>query len=215
MRGRRGWLAIGCLAFLLLVRVGPVWAEDDQKAAKDTKDPVARETEVREALKRAPDDPDLLFKLGNALYDQGRRTEAKDTFLKLLDKNPTYVKALVNLGVVLNEDGQSEEALKYFDKAEGMSPNDVTVLCNKGQALYALRRYQEAIDYYKKAEGVEPKNALPRYLMGVAFADAGIYREAIREWREVVALDPTSDAANTAAENIKVLQGLLPPGDQE
>jgi cytochrome c-type biogenesis protein CcmH/NrfG len=57
---------------------------------------------------------------------------------------------------------------------------------------------------------LDPKNQLSYYLLGVSFADAGIYREAIREWEKVIAIDPKSEAGETAAENIEVLRDLLP-----
>lgn len=183
-------------------------------AQEAPKSPASMEAELRKQLESSPRDPELLFKLGNALYDQGRRTEAEQTYLKALESDPKYVKAMVNLGIVLNEGGKSEEALQHFDRAEQLSPADITVLCNKGQALYALQRYSDAVGYYLKAIEIEPLNQLPHYLLGVAFADVGIYREAIREWRLVVSIDAETEAAKTASEGIQVLQGLLPPGDQ-
>jgi Flp pilus assembly protein TadD len=174
--------------------------------------PSEKEKEVRGLLQKSPNDPELHFQLGNALYDQGKRTEAEIEYQKAIDLKPDYVKALVNLGVVLNEGAESEKALTYFDRALVLAPQDITVLCNKAQALYALQRYPEAIDLYRKSLELEPNNQLPHYLLGVAFADAGIYREAIAEWERVVAIDPTTEAAKTAAEGIKVLRDLLPPG---
>jgi cytochrome c-type biogenesis protein CcmH/NrfG len=193
------------LAGLLSLTATPLLAEDEAQ-----KTPVQIEREVRDKLKESPNDPELHYQLGNALYDQGRREEAAASYEKAIKIKPDYVKALVNLGVVLNESSKSEEALVSFDKAEELAPKDVTVLCNKGQALYALQRYPEGIALYQKAMGLEPENQLPYYLLGVAFADAGIYREAIREWEKVVALDPKSEAGETASESIKVLRELVP-----
>jgi tetratricopeptide (TPR) repeat protein len=177
---------------------------------EETKTPVQLEQEARETLKESPNDPQLHYQLGNALYDQGRREEAAASYERAIEIKPDFVKALVNLGVVLNESSKSEEAIKYFNKAEAIAPKDVTVLCNKGLALYALQRYPEAIALYQKSMKLEPNNQLPYYLLGVAFADAGIYREAIREWEKVVAIDPTTESGESAAESIRVLRELLP-----
>jgi tetratricopeptide (TPR) repeat protein len=197
------------IGVLLLGAVRPALADEPLK------DPAAVEAEARAQLEKTPADPELHFKLGNALYDQGRRDEAQASFEKALALKPDFLKAVVNLGVVLNESGKSEEALKYFETALALSPKDVTVLCNKGQALYALRKYQQAVDLYRQSIDIDPKAQLPHYLLGVAFADAGIYREAIVEWNKVVQLDPSSDAATTAQEGIKVLRTLLPPEEQK
>lgn len=168
-------------------------------AEEASKSPASVEAEIRKQLESRPTDAELLFKLGNALYDQGRRTEAEQSYLKSLENDPNYVKAMVNLGIVLNEGGKSLEALKHFDAAEKLAPTDITVLCNKGQALYAVQRYSDAVGYYLKSIQIEPQNQLPHYLLGVAFADVGIYREAIREWRLVVSLGPDTEAAKTAS----------------
>jgi protein O-GlcNAc transferase len=184
-------------------------------AADPARDPAAIEGEIRAQLEKTPADPELLFRLGNALYDQGRRTEAQTSFEKAIALKPDYVKAMVNLGVVLNESGKSEEALKYFESALALSPDDVTVLCNKGQALYALQKYSQATDLYRKGIQLDANAQLPHYLLGVAFADAGIYREAIVEWEKVVKIDPKSEAATTALEGIKVLRTLLPTEEQK
>jgi len=184
-------------------------------AAEPSKDAATVEAEIRAQMEKTPSDPELYFKLGNALYDQGRRQEAQVNFEKALSLKPDYLKAMTNLGVVLNESGKSEEALRYFDSALALAPNDITVMCNKGQAFYALRRYPEAINLYLAATKLNPASQLPHYLLGVAFADAGIYREAIVEWEKVVQADPKSDTATTALEGIKVLRTLLPPEGQQ
>ena len=192
------------VGFCTLIAPSPVTADAGDKT------PVQIERETRDRLKETPNDSELHYQLGNALYDQGRRDEAAASYQKAIEIKPDYVKALVNLGVVLNESSKSEEALVSFEEAQALAPSDITVLCNKGQALYALQRYSEAIGLYQKSMELEPDTQLPYYLLGVAFADAGIYREAIREWEKVVALDPTTEAGETAAESIKVLRDLLP-----
>jgi tetratricopeptide (TPR) repeat protein len=213
LHGARWALVLGCLATASGI-VGPsdfaVAQERPAAQASDAKSPKDREAELRAEIQGKPDDADLQLQLGNALYDQGKRNEAQIAYEKAVELRPDFVKALVNLGVVLNEGAESEKALTYFERALTLSPKDVTVLCNKAQALYALQRYPEAIDLYRMSIELEPANQLPHYLLGVAFADAGIYREAIVEWQRVVEIDPNTEAAGTAAEGIKVLQGLIP-----
>lgn len=201
----------GAVCFALMLGVLISFAVRPAIAADPSKDPAALENELRTQLDKTPADPDLLFQLGNALYDQGRRQEAQATFEKALALKPDFVKAMVNLGVVLNESGKSEEALKYFESALAYSPKDLTILCNKGQALYAMGKYSQATDLYRQGIQIDPNSQLPHYLLGVAFADAGIYREAIVEWEKVVQIDPKTEAATTASEGIKVLRTLLPP----
>ncbi|MBK8230018.1 MAG: tetratricopeptide repeat protein [Candidatus Eisenbacteria bacterium] len=175
-------------------------------------DPIAleaREKELKAKIDKNGRDFEAAYELGNLYYDQGRRTEAEESYRRVLKIQADHVPARVNLGVVLNEAGKSEEALVEFDAALKLAPEDVNALCNKGQALYALQRYNEAIDHYRRSIQIDPKSQLAHYLLGIAFADAGIYREAIRDWQKVVSIDPNTDAARTASEGIKVLQDML------
>ena len=123
---KRFW-RIACLVAFGFVAaagiVGPVLAED--KPA----DPAKAEADVRDQIQKSPNDAALYFKLGNLLYDQGRRTEARQGYEKAIELKPDYVQALVNLGVVLNEEGNSAEALKQFDRAMALAPDDVNGVC--------------------------------------------------------------------------------------
>ncbi len=45
--------------------------------------------------------------------------------------------------------------------------------------------------------------------MGIAFADAQIFKQALSYWRTVVAIDSTTQVAETAKSSIQILEEFL------
>lgn len=149
------------------------------------------------------------FRLANALYDAGRKEEALEQYTKVLARNPKHVEAMVNEGNLLNEMGKSDQAADLLAKALALRPNDALALASMGNVLYGEQKYAEASDMYRKALIADPKCYQAEYYWGVAFADAQIYKEAIAHWQKCADMAPTSSAAESARENIKVVQQFL------
>ncbi len=68
------------------------------------------------ALRRWPDNTDLLFALANGSYNASHLIEAEENYRKLLALNPSHPLALNNLSILLCHSGRSDEALKLLDK---------------------------------------------------------------------------------------------------
>lgn len=160
-------------------------------------------------LKKDSTSVSVRFRLGNALYDAGRKDEALDQYKRILARKPDYVETLVNMGILLNEVGKSDEAADALAKAIGLRPNDALALASMGNVLYGMQKYPEASDMYRKALSADAKCYQAWYYWGIAFADAGIYREAINKWQKVVDLAPTSQAAESAKENIRIVKQFI------
>src|SRR4051812_18273261 len=61
--------------------------------------------------------PQELFDQGVAAVDANKLDEAKASFTKLIEKQPTLVSAQYNLGVVSERQGNLLEAEKYYEEA--------------------------------------------------------------------------------------------------
>lgn len=68
------------------------------------------------ALRRWPDNADILFALANGSYNASHLIEAEENYRKLLALNPSHSLALNNLSILLCHSGRSDEALKLLDK---------------------------------------------------------------------------------------------------
>ena len=74
----------------------------------------AAAVQAEAALKLRPDWVDLLFDYGSILEDLARRTEAEAVFRRVLELDPTYVRAYQMLGAVLLARGRLNDALETF-----------------------------------------------------------------------------------------------------
>jgi Tfp pilus assembly protein PilF len=101
-------------------KTSPVTSSNNVDAPQTQTDLAAKEEELKEKLAKNPRDYETAYALANLYYDEGKRTEAEETYRKALNAKPDHVPSLVNLGVVLNEAGKSEEAITQFDKALGL-----------------------------------------------------------------------------------------------
>ncbi len=81
--------------------------------------PPAAEQVVRQAVKDAPDNPELLAVLGKVLVARGRRDEAVQVFRKSVARAPQH-EALVALGDLLHQRGERDEAEKQFALLEAI-----------------------------------------------------------------------------------------------
>jgi tetratricopeptide (TPR) repeat protein len=205
------WL-VPCLVIFALC-AGPVsgaLAEQDSGAASPAgADPAARIAEMKALVDANPRDPKAHYQLGNAFYDSNKLGDAILSYQRAVGLDSTYKEALVNLGNALNETGRLDDAVETFETALRHDPNDDKALSNLGNSYYALGRYGDAMDTYHRALAVNPDCYQARYNMGVAFADAGIFREAVREWIKVMELAPGTPDADSARENVRVIEKIL------
>jgi tetratricopeptide (TPR) repeat protein len=174
---------------------------------------LAEHRQIWESVRQDTSNVKLLYDLGNAYYDEGRRTPSKRAFEAAVKRDPRHLPSRVNLGVVLNELGETDHAIRHLEMATELSPDDILALCNLGLAYYAKDLTAKAVDMYLKALSIDPESQLAHYNLGVAFADAGIYKEAIFEWEAVIQAGPTTDAAKQAQDNIRVLRNIMRQGE--
>ncbi|MCH7527335.1 MAG: sulfatase-like hydrolase/transferase [Planctomycetes bacterium] len=77
---------------------------------------------LRELITVAPNHPGAHKTLGNALYAQGRHSEAVDSYRTSLKLNPRDAQTHYNLGVVLRDQGSVGEAVQSFRNAVKADP---------------------------------------------------------------------------------------------
>jgi tetratricopeptide (TPR) repeat protein len=174
----------------------------------DAEESAKKVEKIRGELKLKPDDHNLHFELGNALYDTGDSPSAISEYRRAIELNPKFVKAYVNLGETLRERGDTRESIETLEKAISIDARDDVAHSALGFAYYSEKRYPDAIHEFRKALEINPKSVHGTYYMGMAFADAQIYCEAIRWWDKVCAIDPNSDACFEARENNNLLRRI-------
>jgi tetratricopeptide (TPR) repeat protein len=198
-----------------------------------------REVQI-DSLRPLLDDPGptgtyASFQLGNVFYAdavdtadvrgwnhtgaQAQLDSAQHYFERAVDRDSTFIAALVNLGSLWDDRSNIlsattprgdayVQAEKYYDRALAIDPDDEKARCNLGSLYLRQRRTQDAKDQFQYVLERNPKSALAHYNMAIMFAEARIYREAVREWELAAKHDPDGDIGERSRDNIEIIKQL-------
>ena len=112
-------------------------------------------TEADKALSSAlilePDNQELLLKYGFVLMNLERLSEAKETYLQLIELNPSEDVAHVLLANILHKLDENEEAVHHHTIAIDLNRKSAPHCYNFANTLYDMGRKDEALDFYKRA----------------------------------------------------------------
>jgi tetratricopeptide (TPR) repeat protein len=82
-------------------------------------------TEFRAVLRQDPDQPDIQVALVESLWHEGRRLEAVETCLSLLEQLPHCLKANLILGEIWLRAGHDDIAMEKLDTARALDPENL------------------------------------------------------------------------------------------
>lgn len=116
-----------------------------------------------------PGSPELeqLYQEGRAAYLSEDYQAAAAAFARVVEIDPTHIKALINWGVSLSRGGNPKEAIAKFEQALARDPNNAWAMYNLGVALERLGEHEAAITRYKQAVALDSTLLTPemkRYL---------------------------------------------------
>ncbi len=190
-----------------------------QTASQTEKVPLSRELEglapgpriayLRYLLKTRSDDPEVYFQLGVAFQEEKNPDSALFYYARASEINPQMSKAYVNGGVVLDYQNKRAEALQMFERAAQVNPEDVLAHAHAAYMLFDMSDYGNAWVHLSKALAVDSLNPQPHFYLAIFFWESGMFRESLTEWEKVVSLEPGSDLARKAEENITLIQEAL------
>lgn len=107
-------------------------------------------------LKTAPDNPELHYKLGNALLDMGRYQDAYYSYQKAITLKPDYADAYSNLGFALRKIGNLKAAAGAYVHALDINPADITTLNNLVVVAQLLEDWEQAAWCYERLVSLQP-----------------------------------------------------------
>ncbi|OGW33630.1 MAG: hypothetical protein A2X59_13115 [Nitrospirae bacterium GWC2_42_7] len=123
---------------------GPIQSQDDTKILK-------------EAAQKDPGNVDVWIKLGNAMMDTKRFTEAIDAYQRALQITPNNTEVRVDMGTCYRYSGNSDKAVEEYRKALKINPDHVIAHKNLGVTLaYDLKDIAGAIKELERALEIEP-----------------------------------------------------------
>jgi tetratricopeptide (TPR) repeat protein len=111
----------------------------------------------KEALAKNPNNPELMTKYANFLFDLQKYSEAAEWFQKVLAIQPDNIGARTDMATALWNIGQRDKAMAEYQKSLAADPRHMPTLYNVVIAeLDGSRNLQAASDVVKKMEAIDP-----------------------------------------------------------
>ena len=140
----------------------------DAMLREDAGESAAAEAEYAAALKLAPNDPDLLFKVGLANLLHGDATGAVARLAEYTKLQPEDEEGFYYLAQAYHHAGADEQALKAIRRATEIAPSSAPIAQKYGELLCSTGDNDKAMAVLAKAQGADP--ALPRIDFDLAVA---------------------------------------------
>ncbi|HNX75158.1 MAG TPA: tetratricopeptide repeat protein [Candidatus Rifleibacterium sp.] len=145
-----------------------------------------------DALRKFPENADLIYNYALAHYLQGNLYLARTYWKKALKLNPEDSEVYFNLGQVARDEGRLHSAIKWWKDALKYKHDNVEVMNNIGVAYATLRSFGKAAIWYKKAVRVDKNYALAHFNLANALFETGEYADAQKHAEVAAKLDPSS-----------------------
>jgi tetratricopeptide (TPR) repeat protein len=170
---------------------------------KRTQDFAAAADAYAQALALAPEDPELAYLKGEAMYRAGNGLEALPELSNLESKSSDYrVSALI--ADIYVQQGQSDYALRSLEralsKAEGAADMkaEASLLVKLGVLQQDLGRDAEALASFQRASAADPNDWQARYFLGVSYLNGKDFNSAVSQLESAAASNPESSEVQLA-----------------
>lgn len=145
---------------------------------------------IDRALHGRPDDPDLLFRKGDALLRAGREEEAEIALRQCLSFDWNQHRAKIVLAELLLSAGHDQKANAYLDAVGDDHQWDVHSLLVLGAARSAAGRHEEALRHFDDAHRLAPDGAEPLFNRGKLLEETGDGPGAMAAYRKALEVVP-------------------------
>jgi eukaryotic-like serine/threonine-protein kinase len=147
-----------------------------------------------EALRLAPNLPQVRYSLALTLSGSGKLDEAVEELQRALALQPRYDDARRLLGTVLARQGRIDEAVGEFRKAIDLRPGFWGHHSALGVALFQSGRHDEAADAFREVIRLQPDNAFGYQQLGTVYHSQGHLAQALEQYRRANAITPVPQA---------------------
>jgi len=156
-----------------------------------------------EALKKTPDQPEILYDLALTAEKMERHDLMERHLRRLMQLQPENAHAYNALGYSFaDRNVRLPEARRLIEKAVELAPDDMFILDSLGWVLYRMGELKTAIDHLKRAWASRQDAEIGAHLGEVLWV-AGQREEAERVWRESLANHPDSDLLRNTIRRFK------------
>ena len=141
-------------------------------------------------LRVAPNEPELLSQLGQALVEAGHYTEGIRTLRMAAERRAFDADVWNYLGIAYWQARRWTQAERAFQRALAIDDTDAIVWNNLGNLYISMKRYQDAERAYRRALDLDPAFASAYNGIGTARLAQGDWNGAYRAWRRALEHDP-------------------------
>jgi tetratricopeptide (TPR) repeat protein len=182
-------------------RVRLVLAES--QILRDAKRPREAFDLIGQALKKMPEQPDLLYDYAMVANTLGRMDVLETSLKTLIRLQPDHAQAYNALGYTLADHNERlPEAHALIRKALQLSPDDPFIIDSMGWVLYRMGKNDQALQYLRKAYSAQPDPEIAAHLGEVLWVK-GEHAQAEKIWHEAVKKNPDNDALNRTIKRFK------------
>lgn len=166
----------------------------DAQLLRDAGDHRAAYTVLQNAVKRYPDNPDLLYDFALVAEKVGQLELMETALRQVMIAAPDNQHAYNALGYSLAERNERlPEAYSLIDKALKMAPGDPFIMDSMGWVQFRMGNLKEAEALLRRAYALRSDPEIAVHLGEVLFAQ-GDTSGAQKMWREAHSKDPKNDA---------------------
>ena len=160
------------------------------KALRELGQNDAAEEKVRQAVHLDPTVAQSHVLLANILWDGGRREEAIDELLALLDAHPEDAGLLRRIGEWRMRMDDAHEAIPYFERAAKIDTEVPQAHYNLGVALLTAEQPTEALVQFRRAVELDPEYVRGLTDLGQVLEQLGEIDEALVVYRRLAEIAP-------------------------
>ncbi len=141
---------------------------------------------IEQALRRAPDDLDLIALMSFVLFRAHELVRAEHFARRTLDKLPNHPHAQHNLGNILAQLGRHDEALPFLTRALELAPREPSIRAALATSLSCLNRPSSAAALLREGLTLDPHNTVLRTNLAHALHAVGRIEQALPLLRELL-----------------------------
>jgi Flp pilus assembly protein TadD len=164
------------------------------------------------ALAAHPNDPKILFALGNTAAALGLPQPAENFFRRVLAAEPQRIEALVNLANLLRSNGQFAAAIALLEPAALREPQSTPLLLTLGSAWREMGDEANAVRCYREALAINPHYVPALANLADLQCDRGERHEARALYDKALKAEPRNAQARLNRAVLHFLNGDLKDG---
>ncbi len=164
-----------------------------------------------ELLSHFPDAPILHYNFGLLLYECQNFGEARTSFNRAAELQPSDNDILFNLALSCKQTGDIETALKYYLEVLKSEPESIDTLYNAAGCYRDLKYLHEAEDFYLRVLALSPNHFSANNNIAYVYHLSGDIKKAVFYFKKVLELRPEHKMAEHMLAALTGAEVAAPP----